>query len=343
MSTRLLLADDSHTIQKVVGMIFPPGEYELTYVTSGSDLLETARRTSPGIILLDTHLGDASGLELCRSLRQFPETSSIPVLFLCGAFEQFDEDAARAAGGDDFIVKPFEAQQLIDKVNALLSTPRSAAAAPSPGIDPFAPLPEERRGITSLDFSFTPPQGEIEPASLDIFSPPLDPVTPLEPAAGGMASALPEPEISPFEATSLVEPSPLVPGGEPADFLSQAFEAPAADFFAESWTPEPSAAGTAPSFVQDAPVDETVSAALFSAASEPAATPFLEEPVGAPPPVEPPPASAPIPGEITLSEAQMEQIVSRISRDIIERIAWEVVPDLAEIMIREEIRKIKEG
>jgi len=67
----------------------------------------------------------------------------------------------------------------------------------------------------------------------------------------------------------------------------------------------------------------------------------VDLPLSSPPPVVEEPASAP--PEFSLSEAQIEQIVSRISREIIERVAWEVVPDLAEILIKEEIRKIKEG
>ncbi|GAB4303557.1 MAG: response regulator [Desulfuromonadia bacterium] len=332
MSTRLLLADDSHTIQKVVGMIFPAGEYELTAVSAASELLPTATRTSPDIILLDTRLGDASGLDLCRALRSNPVTANTPIILLSGAFEQFSEEEGVAAGADDSIVKPFEAQLLIDKVTALLSRPRVSVPPPQQTESPVA-SPMAATEVSPFDFASTP-GSEIEPASLDIFaSPSTSPdgaSIPQEPPSTD------QPMESLFETTSFVD-SPTISAVSPlesTDFLSQAFQEPdSTDIFSAGW-PTESAPLEPFTPTPEPPPDQPVSSV----------SPLFES-VEPPSPDSPPSAEgmAQAEPELSLSEAQIEQIVARISREIIEKIAWEVVPDLAEILIKEEIRKIKEG
>jgi len=361
MSTRLLLADDSHTIQKVVGMIFPPPAHELTTVSNASEVVATARRTSPDIILLDTRLGEANGLDICRELRSTPETASTPIILLCGAFEQLGEEEERGAGADDVVIKPFEAQLLIDRVTALLSRPRVVTpAVPTP--EPPAATPPAGDDISPLDFSFAP-AGEIQPSSLDIFATTSESLFTPEPPESVHPSPSPFDLAmeSPFEATSLVEPppvsSPAVPPADSTDFLAQAFEEPASPIPTDSiWgsgsapvdifssTVEPSPEPPPPSRQEVlGPVMEEGSAPAPSPVQPVAPPPSgdVDLPLSSPPPVVEEPASAP--PEFSLSEAQIEQIVSRISREIIERVAWEVVPDLAEILIKEEIRKIKEG
>ena len=130
MGNKLLLADDSITIQKVVGIIFANEDYELTIVDNGNAALEKAAAVKPDVMLIDALMPGKSGYEVCEAVRRDAALKGTPILLLTGAFEPFDEDKARQSGADDFISKPFESQHLIDKVKALLALGRQRASAP---------------------------------------------------------------------------------------------------------------------------------------------------------------------------------------------------------------------
>lgn len=123
MSKKLLLADDSITIQKVIGITFANEDYELSVVDNGDAALEKARNEIPDLILADVFMPGKNGYELCAAVRQEPALRGVPVLLLTGTFEPFDENKARAAGADSWIAKPFESQALIDRVEELLARP----------------------------------------------------------------------------------------------------------------------------------------------------------------------------------------------------------------------------
>ncbi|NMC74248.1 MAG: response regulator, partial [Geobacteraceae bacterium] len=135
MSTTILLADDSITIQKVVGIIFANEEYDLVVVDNGNAALEKAREIRPSVMLVDALMPGRNGYEVCEEVRRDPVIGKTPLLLLVGAFEPFDEEKARRSGADDFITKPFESQSLIEKVKKLveLAESRSAAAPEHPG------------------------------------------------------------------------------------------------------------------------------------------------------------------------------------------------------------------
>lgn len=129
MSKKLLLADDSITIQKVIGITFAHEDYVLTIVDNGDAALNKARVEHPDLILADIHMPGKNGYEVCAAVKRDPQLGHIPVLLLTGTFEPFDEAKAKAAGADSWIAKPFESQALIDRVEQLLAR---AAAAPAP-------------------------------------------------------------------------------------------------------------------------------------------------------------------------------------------------------------------
>ncbi len=131
MSKRLLLADDSITIQKVIGITFANEDYQLDIVDNGDAALEKAQTVRPDLVLADVYMPGRNGYELCQAVKQDDGLQGVPVLLLTGTFEPFDEDKARQAGADDWISKPFESQSLIDKVEELL-----AAAAAAPPVTP---------------------------------------------------------------------------------------------------------------------------------------------------------------------------------------------------------------
>src|SRR5512143_3302456 len=148
MPKTLLLADDSITIQKVVGITFAAEDYQVTAVDNGEDALARARQLKPDLILADVVMPRKNGYELCEAVKADPELQRIPVLLLAGTFEAFDENRARAARADGHIAKPFESGALIAKVKELVEgvkpgaqpAPRPAAPArPAPA--PAAPQP----------------------------------------------------------------------------------------------------------------------------------------------------------------------------------------------------------
>jgi CheY-like chemotaxis protein len=141
MAKTLLLADDSVTIQKVVGISFANEDVELVTVDNGDDAVLRAREVRPDLILADVVMPGKNGYEVCEAVKGDPDLGGIPVLLLTGTFEAFDEERAAAARADGHITKPFEAQALVDKVNALLAAATAPAAAAPPASEAPQPIP----------------------------------------------------------------------------------------------------------------------------------------------------------------------------------------------------------
>src|SRR5512138_649356 len=139
MPKNLLLADDSITIQKVVGITFANEDFKVTSVDNGEDAIARARELKPDVILADVVMPRRNGYEVCEAVKNDPALRHIPVLLLAGTFEAFDEARARSARADGHISKPFESGALINKVRDLVGEPpaaplgaaRPAAAAPA--------------------------------------------------------------------------------------------------------------------------------------------------------------------------------------------------------------------
>lgn len=133
---RILVADDSVTIQKVISLTFADEPFEVQSVGTGAEAMELIKSWKPDIVLADVIMPQMNGYELCRAVKQQEETSSVPVLLLAGTFEAFDEEEAKMAGASDFITKPFESGELIDKVKSLIGgMPESPPAEAAPAAD----------------------------------------------------------------------------------------------------------------------------------------------------------------------------------------------------------------
>src|SRR5512137_2706518 len=120
MSIKVLVADDSITIQKVIGIIFGGDEYSLTIVDNGKSAIDKAHEINPDILLIDALMPGMTGYEVSEAVRSTPALAAKPILILTGSFEPFDEEKAKKCGSDDFIAKPFESQQILAKVKELL-------------------------------------------------------------------------------------------------------------------------------------------------------------------------------------------------------------------------------
>lgn len=129
---KLLLADDSVTIQKVVNLTFADEGIEVITVGDGDSALEKISQVHPDLILADVHMPGLSGYQICEIVRENPATKDLPVVLLVGSFEPFDENEATRVGANAFLTKPFQSiRQLVSQVSDLME--RSAPApAPAP-------------------------------------------------------------------------------------------------------------------------------------------------------------------------------------------------------------------
>jgi CheY-like chemotaxis protein len=135
MAKKILLADDSITIQKVVELTFSDGDYEVTAVNNGAKAIQKLSEMRPDIILSDIIMPEKNGYEVCEYVKSHPEYRNIPVILLTGTFEPFDPDRADKAGCDAVVTKPFESQSLIHKVEELVQQSRSNTPEPEPEAD----------------------------------------------------------------------------------------------------------------------------------------------------------------------------------------------------------------
>lgn len=130
MPKRILLADDSITIQKVVELTFSDGDYEVIAVNNGTKAIQRLAEVKPDIVLSDIIMPEKNGYEVCEYVKSHPEFRHIPVILLTGTFEPFDPDRAEKAGCDAVVTKPFESQSLIHKVEELIQKSKNSAAPP---------------------------------------------------------------------------------------------------------------------------------------------------------------------------------------------------------------------
>ena len=119
MARKILLADDSVTAQNMGRKILIDAGYDVITVNNGSAALKKISEQKPDLIVLDVYMPGYSGLEVCQRVKEDEETARIPVLLTVGKLEPFKPEEARKAKADAYIVKPFEASELLVAVTKL--------------------------------------------------------------------------------------------------------------------------------------------------------------------------------------------------------------------------------
>ena len=114
MGHTILLADDSVTIRRIVELAFRDTDIRVDAVGSGHEALERFAAIGPELVLADVVMPPPAGYELCRAVKA--AAPGVPVLLLRGSFEPFDEQRAASVGADGHVSKPFDARDLILKV-----------------------------------------------------------------------------------------------------------------------------------------------------------------------------------------------------------------------------------
>jgi CheY-like chemotaxis protein len=155
---KLLLADDSLTIQKVVDLTFADEGVNVVCVNNGRDAIDRIEEFAPDVVLADVFMPQINGYEVCEYIKQNEKLKHIPVMLLVGSFEPFDEVEARRVGADDTLTKPFQSiRRLIDKVGQLVSDRQPEGEAPTaelpkPDVTPEPEILSERDiEITTAD------------------------------------------------------------------------------------------------------------------------------------------------------------------------------------------------
>ncbi len=321
MSKTILLADDSVTIQKVIELTFMDQDWEVVSVSNGDDAIARIEDGVGGLVIADVHMPGASGFDVAR--RSKDRDLGVPVLLLVGTFEPFEEAEYEASGADAYLKKPFDSQELLELVEELASgTGAAEPAADSDLSDVELDLDEEPEDVDlGDDETFDLTGGDLGGAEEETAG-----LGGGEPVWGNLdlegSEARVEPEELELEETE-EEPSPVFESTteeEPEPFRLS--DEPGESFALESEAAPPPEAETVRM--------ETVTE---EAPEEPA------EPEAAP---EPPRASGDGTG---LSDEDVERIARRvvdlIGESVLRDVAWEVIPDLAEVVIKDRIRELE--
>lgn len=203
MPVRILLADKSITIQKVVEMLFSGKEYEVVSVSDGETALSEAGRAAPDVVLADVDLPRLDGYTFSERLKKDPKLAKAPVILMMSRDDVYDAGRGKQAEIIDTIVKPFESQELIGKVKkALLAAPpRGVAAAPQP---PPAPPRKAEAAVPPAPAAVIAPPAAAKPkaaAPADIF----DIISEAPTQADVKRAAAPAMEESVYEVEPVVE------------------------------------------------------------------------------------------------------------------------------------------
>lgn len=288
MTTTLLAVDDSKTMRKVLEITFAGEDYQVVLAENSQQALDLLRSERPTVALVDAILGGESGYDLCQAIKR--EAPGTGVIILSSKHQPYDKARGSTVGADDFMDKPFDTQQLIDKTGTVA---RKAAEAPQAAVG--APPPQATP-------SRTPPAAEPAPAA----AAPLG----ARPAAGRSPTLSygtpppPAPEPSPAPApVAAPPPAPEPPPPQPK---------PATVPFAPTPATGLPLGGSAP-----APAATEATATATSGDGE-----FADRLAG-----------------LGLTKDQVDGVLA-LSREVLEQVVWEVVPQLAEVLIKEEIRRL---
>lgn len=121
-ATRVMIVDDEPQTRRMLRMALIPRGFEITDAQSGEEALESLRRETPDVILLDLKMPGIGGFETCRSIR---ERSEVPILIVSACKGEREKVAALENGADDFLTKPLGIEELVARIHAVTRRPFS--------------------------------------------------------------------------------------------------------------------------------------------------------------------------------------------------------------------------
>ncbi|HIE51451.1 MAG TPA: diguanylate cyclase [Armatimonadetes bacterium] len=118
--TRILVVEDEESMLTLLEYTLRRAGYEVATARNGLEGLERVKRVLPDAIVADVSMPEMDGLEMCRHLREDPETETIPFIFLSARGQLFEKIKGLEIGADDYVPKPFERSELLARVEAVL-------------------------------------------------------------------------------------------------------------------------------------------------------------------------------------------------------------------------------
>jgi CheY-like chemotaxis protein len=302
----LLAVDDSATMRKVLEITFAGEDFRVVSAENSTGAL-TLMREEPVAVLIDTGLGADDGYVLAKAVRS--RDARVAIVLLSSRYTPYDAARGKDAGADDFVDKPFDTQGLVDKVKkAILARESVRSAAPAPAAHAAPP-------------AASPAPPHVAPAPQFVRSPAAPAPSPPAPSVKPVWAAQRTHTLS-FEGGVPAAPPPpaAVTRGPSPGAVPLVTRVPVA--------PQPQAPVPAP---------QPVHQAAHTAATAPPRGPEIA-------------VSAVVNGQLAhklgalgLTPQQAEAVLA-LSREVVERVVWEVVPQLAETIIKEEITRLtKEG
>lgn len=116
----VLVVDDNPQILELVEAYLEPLPIRVRTATDGQGALDLVHTTRPDVILLDIMMPKRSGFEVCRDLKDDPQTKDIPIIMVTALNEEGDLERAKESGADDYVTKPVNKVELIDRLRRLL-------------------------------------------------------------------------------------------------------------------------------------------------------------------------------------------------------------------------------
>jgi CheY-like chemotaxis protein len=327
---RLLVADDSITIQKVIELTFADEKIEVIAVSDGDQAIARLTNERVDVVLADIGMPVKDGFEVAAFVKGHPGLGHVPVILLTGAFDPVDNAKVSAVGAAAVLAKPFEPQVLVSRVRDLL---RSAKPAPPPAGATRTPDASGPRPIASI-----PTGPKATSTSVDEYFERLDRAfanlnAPLEPRE--LVRPFPRPVSTPEAAED--EPETASPATQAHDVSPPTPAAAENSVAAPIGEAEPSG-GAGPSGGAEAPPPQPHD--KESTLAKTFATMLAVERRELP-------ASALDPGPSAADDVLVDRIVQRVVEQMSDRavrdLATEIVSRTAERLVREEIERIKSG
>jgi DNA-binding response OmpR family regulator len=121
--TRILVAEDEPDIRHLIALTLEFNGFEVVSVSDGFEAIEAAKAGGFDLILLDVRMPRITGYDACRQIRELTITKETPIVFLSAKGQESEVEAGLEAGADEYILKPFAPNDLIERINFYLAKP----------------------------------------------------------------------------------------------------------------------------------------------------------------------------------------------------------------------------
>ncbi len=333
MALRVLLADESSTIKKVMQLALQDFAVEVKAVPIGLDVLQVARSFNPDIVFVDVLLAKKNGYEVSAELKADSMLKKTPIVLMWSGFMELDEAKATASKIDRRLEKPFDAETLRALVKDLVPPMGTNAIADFLSFPDMPEMVEEvkeeaRQAAAKAPMAGKSPSAPKAPASK---KPTAEPEIQLE--------EIEEPEE--FQSVPLPKTHAQTPGRGPA-----AKSTPKDEWAQQDLSRYKIDLPKEDSFSMDA-ADLTHTSIALSSGIEEISLDDIDNPM--PQPRKPTPAvQAPVSktfssqtsANIALDPMRAEELLLQEARAVLENVAWKILPEIVERVVREELQKL---